>query len=401
MLSWFDAMTAYLSHGSHVQRQKVTLQHLFDVLVQYRNRTWGHGIRQITDSEFCAEHAIPFQQGLQGVLAWLSFLQEYPLRYVKEVRTFRGQNTHLVFDYMGTTYGQGKTFVGDYTREGRLYLCRSQGEPHLCIHPFFVVSQRRLYALEYYKLRKSLHYSDCETGEIFRPAAPSFSALSQLADDRHGKLEESDVELPDPPSTDGFASNEFLSLAGQLSSEGREALEIGLGEAVRIGHFWLGCEFLLMGLSKQDGRPLSNLLHELQIDPGEFRGGLRGLVGVRTDDWRGADVYQLGHHAFDELQVADPGTLASGFAAQQKHSPVITPRVMQILREAARLAGLGNIDHVHLLLAALKQERSLAIHFLLVEAARVGWDAQDLLAWILRQDRVQYFDSELPQEDQA
>ena len=39
-----------------------------------------------------------------------------------------------------------------------------------------------------------------------------------------------------------------------LNDEGRQALAIALGESLRIGHFWLGIEFLLMGLSKQKGQ---------------------------------------------------------------------------------------------------------------------------------------------------
>ena len=75
-------------------------------------------------------------------------------------------------------------------------------------------------------------------------------------------------------------------LIERLDNDARQALEMGLGEALRIGQFWLGVEFLLMGLSRQPGSGLCELLESLKVAPGELRGELRNLVPVLDPDWR-------------------------------------------------------------------------------------------------------------------
>lgn len=392
MLAWFHAVAEYLGDEAKARRKRISVQNLLDLMVQYRNETWGHGIQQLTP-DFCEEQIERFLPGMQGLLEWLAFLTSYPLRYVKEVRIVKGQKTHVMFDYTGMISQQGDPYVGEYVREERLHLCDNQGAPVLSVHPLLVVSHCRLYVLEYYEPEESTRYSDCETGKPLERREISSDALGRLIDDRHDKLSDTDLELPIPPKEDGLEIDEtpFLpsleELIGQLSAEGRQALEIALGEALRIGRFWLGVEFLLMGLSKQEGQPLGNLLHELRASRGEFRGLLRRMVGVAVegDGWKRADVAALGSEALDHLQPANPDTLAADFAAHEEHPPVVTPRMMQVLRDAAQMAGEKQIGHAHLLLAALRHTPCPPINALYGLAVQAGWKPRDVPAWVTQQ----------------
>jgi ATP-dependent Clp protease ATP-binding subunit ClpC len=179
-------------------------------------------------------------------------------------------------------------------------------------------------------------------------------------------------------------SNNHLSLSDlmkRLDDEGRQALEIALGESLRIGHFWLGIEFLLMGLSKQKGSVFPKMLQEMGIHPGQFRGVLRGMVDVAIDeDWREKDAAILGAEAFPQIQVADPDTLRKSFVAKSKPTPVLTPRIFTILQEAVKLAGEGQVGHKQLLWAAFRHHRSLTLQIFFSVVRQVGWSPEQMLS---------------------
>jgi hypothetical protein len=83
--------------------------------VRYRDKTWGHGIPQLT-SDFCAGHGVKLATGLEGLLRAMDYLCRFPLRYIKEVRKVKGQDVHIMFDYMGTMGRQGATYTGEYSK---------------------------------------------------------------------------------------------------------------------------------------------------------------------------------------------------------------------------------------------------------------------------------------------
>jgi hypothetical protein len=178
-----------------------------------------------------------------------------------------------------------------------------------------------------------------------------------------------------------------------LNDEGRQALAIALGESLRIGHFWLGVEFLLMGLSKQKGQAFPILLSEMEIHPGQFRGLLRGIVEVTAEkDWRTQDVFALGVEALPHLSAVDPEQLRQRVQASDQQPPVLTPRMLDILNNAVRLAGHGSIGHKQLLGATLRHRHALAMHVFFTMASQVGWSSERLL------DRVAEL-IEIPLED--
>ena len=167
-------------------------------------------------------------------------------------------------------------------------------------------------------------------------------------------------------------TEQIPELLAHLSPIARQTLEIALGEALRIGRSWLGVEFLLMSLSKQTESALSEILRGLNIEPGEFRGALRGLAGVAVagENWKRQDVAQLGAAALPELRTAAPATLAAEYGTETR--PMLTPRMMIVLRRAVELAQDAPVEPDHLLLAALQHPQCVAVNLLLGFFAEKG-----------------------------
>ncbi len=169
-------------------------------------------------------------------------------------------------------------------------------------------------------------------------------------------------------------------ILSRFSADSRTALETGLGEALRIGQFWVGVEFLLIGLSKLEQGYLARQLRKAGIDPGEFRAELRGLVTIRAQDWREQqDVQSLGASAMMGLQeIQEPHLLAEDFERDSLTSPVISPRLMLIFREAVELAGERQVSDLHVLLAALNHPQAVPVQILFEYLHQAGVDVD---AW--------------------
>jgi len=383
-----------------------TVAHFVGRLVAYRERTWEAGAAHLPPG--FAEALIPLlHPALRELLDALSLVRDYPLRYAKWPRQTKEDWGYEMVDWAGP--GEEGTRGEDLCVEGtgpqppytprRLYLCTPDGRPLLNLHPLIIHHKDHLYFLESFGEDEELAFLPCCGGAILNIPEKLRSSLLSIYKPLEGdedagavmdRIEEQveQMEQPEPPPIPRIDEPSLADLLPHLSTEGRQALEIGLGESLRIGRFWLGVEFLLMGLSKQDGRPLSDLFREWRASRGHFRGALRGMVGVapqKKEDWRRMDAAELGAQAFDRLQPADPATLAAGFLAKEEHPPVITPRMMQVLRDAANLAGEEQIGHAHLLLAALKHPHCLPVNLLLGLTVQAGWDPREVPAWVAQQ----------------
>jgi hypothetical protein len=177
---------------------------------------------------------------------------------------------------------------------------------------------------------------------------------------------------------------ELQQLLGRLSEDAHQGVEAGLGEALRLGHFWLGVEFLIMGLTRGEGNGLWELLQTLDIDPGQLRGILRGIVGVRKENWREQkDVATLGVAALPRLQKADPASLALLSAQGQPINPVVTPRMLDVLRQAGRLAGIRQITANHLLLATMQHPRCLVVSVLIGMMVKHNYEPRQFVERLL------------------
>ncbi|MBN1485700.1 MAG: AAA family ATPase [Chloroflexia bacterium] len=170
-----------------------------------------------------------------------------------------------------------------------------------------------------------------------------------------------------------------------MDENARQALAIALGEALRIGHFWLGIEFLLMGLSKQENGPLCRLLEAMALDPGQFRGALRGLAGVRAKDWRNQpDVESIGAAVLDGLQEMPPERLAQVYGTEEMPPAVITPRMLAVLRAAVQEAGEGRVEPLHLLHAVFQHTQTPPVNLLLAGIIDAGYDPRQFLSWFFQ-----------------
>jgi hypothetical protein len=271
------------------------------------------------------------------------------------------------------------------------------------------VDEDRLYFLSSFGEDRELTFHPCHGGGILQIPEDLRASLQSIYDplddedqmgagldrieaelDRHGAGQDrSQVDVEEQRQPDRPQPLTLAECQARLAPDGREALEIGLGEALRIGRFWLGVEFLLMGLSKQESRPLGTLLQAWQRSRGDFRGVLRGLAGVVTeDDWRSADVGVLGAAALDHLKPADAAALVRQFASGHETGPTATPRLLQVLGDATYLAGNEPVGHTALLLASLAQGHCLPVNLLCEQAHEAGWRPEEMLDWVAGEGKL-------------
>lgn|GEM_PF-4279734 len=395
------------------------------LLAWYREKEW-----QDAAAQYPLEKIEPLMLRLQPALALLlnelEPLRRYAMAYVERADVVDDQ-VHL---YLAKFMGQfamteapaidqpalvAPRAEAQHLRRGRIYVSDNHQMPQLDLHPFFVVYRWELFTLVHHEQTNPyrtgfIEFHSCSRGARLRPplAAGTYFAswLKEQPDGAPAKEDPpvlgEDENWPDkvePIPSDDPA--EALPLTW-LNPEGREALEIALGEALRIGHFWLGVEFLLMALTKQDGRPLSDLLHEMGLSRSQFRGVLRGMVRVATkEEWQRKNVAEIGTRALPNLQPADPEKLAKNFQTGKEQPPIATPRMMQVLQTAKSLAGDEQIGHGHLLLAALQHPQCLAISLLFGLAARAEWDSRTLEDWVRQRAGIAGPDEEEKSPDES
>ncbi|MFQ5859614.1 MAG: AAA family ATPase, partial [Anaerolineae bacterium] len=367
------------------------------LLAWYREGEWEDAAAQYP-SDKIEPLMLRLQPALTVVLNELEPLRRHPLVYVERADAVDSEVRLRLVKFMGQ-FTEDKPSPNkppltmpeadaQHIKRKRFYVAGDGDIPQLDLHPFFVLYRWELYQLERHGPTDFVEFRSCTRGKRFRPPqeARTFFASWWEAQPQEAPAEDVPPVLGEEENwydkVEPIPSDELVESVPLtwLNPEGREALEIALGEALRIGHFWLGIEFLLMGLSKQLGRAFPTVLREMGIHPGEFRGLLRGWVGVATEkDWRQMDVRVLGAEALPQIQTVDPDALRKSFDAAGDQSPVITPRMMVILETAVQLSGEGQVGHNHLLLAALRHYQSLAIQLLFAQASEAGWHAEQVM----------------------
>jgi ATP-dependent Clp protease ATP-binding subunit ClpC len=378
----------------------VSLRTFIRRLTAYRQQSWEASTAHL-DEEFYQVFLSVIQPAQRQLLELMTLITDYPLCYVERAHQRLDKWTYDMLDFRGPrpepTIGQPFSVpsAGDEPphKPFRLYLCVPSGEPLLNLHPLLISLHGRLYFLEAYGEDERLCYRPCYGGELFEPPDHLRLALMTCLEPEEQDEEETpsaeldriEDQIEELEKTKPISLS-LSDLIDHLDPDGRQAIEVALGEALRLGHFWLGVEFLLMALCRQKGQPFRNLLREVRMAPGTFRGLIRGVVGVRRDNWREQrDLASLGAEVLPNLREADPATLAESFLTDEEHPPVVTPRMMQVLRDAARLASEGQIGHGHLLLATLQHRQCLAVNLLLGKIHEAGWDLEEVLAWAMHQ----------------
>lgn len=346
------------------------------------------------------------------ILTVFGSLFRYPLYYIERVDLNQHGKAYTLVGFSGST-GE-PVVVEPFVEQGvgtpsyathRLYLCTPQGRPLLNLHPFLIAYLYQLYFLEPPEDKAEISYRDCASAERFHPAEdsqdfvpPWFGTGEDAPEivDPILELERTNKQLENAENERRLKAMPLTVLLASLSPEGRQALEFALGESLRIGGFWLGLEFLLMGLSRQTGQVLPKLLQDMGIHPVEFRGALRSWLQMPTnDDWRAKDVAKLGAEALPRLTIVDPITLQQSFIRSQAPHVIATARSVTAIREAVRLAGEGRVEHSHLLLGALNQTGALPIRLFFRLAHKAGWSPQLVMERLFSLVGASHYDSGL------
>jgi hypothetical protein len=236
----------------------------------------------------------------------------------------------------------------------RFYVADDTGLPLISLHPIFVLHRWEMYQLKAHRPSNYLEFLSCVRGTSFRPppeASTYFTSWSQ------GEVEPGVAEVEEVPPLLGEDEERIQQVEpipsdvpGEplpltwLNLEGRQVLEFALGESLRIGRFWLGVEFLLMGLTRQTGGIFFRLLREIGLYPGEMRGTWRILAGViesERENWRNRSVGEIGQEALPRLRQVDAAESRTLMTTGEQPGPFITPRMMGVLQDAVKLADGG------------------------------------------------------------
>ncbi len=150
----------------------VAVREVFDALVNYRNKTTGHGV---VTRDLCERLNEPLLTVLEEVLGVMTFLRDHRLVYIEDVRVKRGSYTHELISYMGSTPPSrlSNAFVTtdpqQYRTEEQLYLClKDQDVPALSLHPLMIAWQDDVLFLNESR-EKDIEYLSYQTGQIKKP----------------------------------------------------------------------------------------------------------------------------------------------------------------------------------------------------------------------------------------
>jgi ATP-dependent Clp protease ATP-binding subunit ClpC len=395
-----------LPYQQQIEIAHVTPQAFLGLLLMYRQESWefkpgqfepGLRKRLFPILRDALDHLLDlFQSLLRYSLYSIEDLYQDGTDWVARLVTFPGAsgNARLV-DGQYRQSNRAKPTLQRY----RLYLCSPDRTYWLQLDPFLrTFAYNKLYFLEQKAQVGEIWYACCTPPARINLPEKALTLLREslfehTEDDVVEQFERVNAEL----EQEDHASRSLtipmdILLNVYLSDEGRQTLAIALGEALRIGLFWLGVEFLFMGLSKQPGSVFVRLLQKIDLDPAELRGALRGMVEVVNKHWRRIeDVEDLGNKAFTNLREADPLSFAASFDPTGPHQPVITPRMVTILRDGVQIAfesaqdnnqSNPRVGHRHLLLAVLKHQQCLAVNLVLSIVRQAGWNPKEMFAWI-------------------
>ena len=151
----------------------VALRQFCDAMINYRNKTVGHGV---LNQYQCERMNDVLFNALEEMLGQLSFLQEHRLVYIEDVRVRRGSYTHEMMSFMGSTppARMKAAYVtedqNEYRVEEQLYLCaRNENTPVLSLHPLVIAWQGDILFLNESERERGIEYLSYTTGQIKKP----------------------------------------------------------------------------------------------------------------------------------------------------------------------------------------------------------------------------------------
>ncbi len=169
----YNVIQNFLEDRSDSKKTSLAIREFCDRMINYRNKTTGHGAVTI---EHCRLMNEPLLAALEEVLVTLDFLEEHRLVYIEDVRLRRGKYSHEMMSFMGSVppsrmrsayVAEGPT---DYKVEEQLYLCaRGEDTPILSLHPLIIAYQGDILFLNESEREKDIEYLSYQTGQIKRP----------------------------------------------------------------------------------------------------------------------------------------------------------------------------------------------------------------------------------------
>ena len=386
--------------------QLITPRDFLIILLELRQTSWEGNPHEIQDALRKSLFS-ELRESLTQLLTLFTPLFRYGLYYIEHVDHDEQKWVYTLVEFVGPE-GNPATLNEPYREQGtgnpgykanQLYLCSPQNQPLLNLHPLLISRFYEIYFLEYVDKEKTIGYGHCSSPNNKYNPPEHYHFLSthfdKEPDEKVGEsdpvndLNQANDELVKDESSHRIEEMPLSILISYLSSKAKEALEVGLGEALRIGQFWLGIEFLLMGLSKQEDGLLNRKLAEIGVDSRNLRGALRGMVSIKSNDWqKQRDVQALGADSFPQLVVIDPSQLAAFYSKEEMPKAIMTPRLISILREAVRFAEGEKISTTHLLVAMLQQHQSLAVNLLFSLIVEAKQDPNQWVKQLMREARV-------------
>ncbi|OQY19046.1 MAG: hypothetical protein B6I34_10005 [Anaerolineaceae bacterium 4572_32.1] len=169
----YNALRNFLRGREDSHAASISMRQFFDVMINYRNKTVGHGA--LTRAQ-CEPLVDPLFEGLEEMLGQLTFLRDRRLVYIEDVRLRRGKYAHEMTSFMGSTPpSRIKTAYvaqspADYKIEEQLYLCHHDEDvPALSLHPLMIVAQGDVLFLNESDRERDIEYLSYQTGQVKRP----------------------------------------------------------------------------------------------------------------------------------------------------------------------------------------------------------------------------------------
>ncbi len=173
MAKAYNMIINYVQNRTDSASTSLSVRQFCDALINYRNKTIGHGA---INRYHCEQMNEPLFAALEEMLGQLTFLQEYRLVYVEDVRVRRGNYTHELVSFMGSTppsrlkeaYVTAKR--DEYRVEEQLYLCkRGENVPMLSLHPLVIAWQNDVLFLNESERDRDIEYLSYQSGQIKKP----------------------------------------------------------------------------------------------------------------------------------------------------------------------------------------------------------------------------------------
>ena len=173
MAAAYNHIRNYVENRTDSASKSVSVRQFCDAMVNYRNKSVGHGA--ITRYH-CERMNEPLFDALEEMLLQLDFLPEHRLVYIEDVRVRRGSYAHEMMSYMGSTppSRMKEAYVTDqqseYRVEEQLYLCaRDENVPVLSLHPLIIAWQGDVLFLNESERERGIEYLSYQSGQIKKP----------------------------------------------------------------------------------------------------------------------------------------------------------------------------------------------------------------------------------------